>query len=125
MEVPQTYEGLLAVNTSLKTRVSELELINGLFRGRVSELEQSDAAARRAEMIARESEARARRELEEALRMVDDLKRRVSELEQQLGERSGSISAPNGNGEPATKKIRLSDVVDYQADSPAQSPKTT
>ncbi|KAL1994856.1 hypothetical protein VTN49DRAFT_1043 [Thermomyces lanuginosus] len=128
MEVPQTYEGLLAVNTSLKTRVSELELINGLFRGRVSELEQSDAAARRAEMIARESEARARRELEEALRMVDDLKRRVSELEQQLGERSGSVSAPNGNGnngEPATKKIRLSDVVDYQADSPAQSPKTT
>ncbi|EDN10170.1 hypothetical protein HCAG_05973 [Histoplasma mississippiense (nom. inval.)] len=34
LEAPQTYEGLLAANTSLKTRINELELINELFRGK-------------------------------------------------------------------------------------------
>jgi GATA-binding protein len=128
LEVPQTYEGLLAANTSLKTRVSELEVINELFRGRVAELEQSDATARRSEMIVRDSEVRLRRSLEEAHRREDDLKRRINELEQQLGERSGSNAAHNmfGNGsnEPLPKKIRLSDVVDYSAGSPTKSPKT-
>jgi GATA-binding protein len=117
LEAPQTFEGLLASNTSLKTRVSELEVINGLFRGRVAELEQSDAAARRSEMIVRDSEARLRRSLDEAQRREEDLKRRISELELQLNERSG-----NGTGEPASKKIRLSDVVDYEAGSSSKSP---
>lgn len=121
LEVPQTYEGLLAANTSLKTRVSELEVINGLFRGRVAELEQSDATARRSEMIARDSEARLRRSLEEAQRREDDLKHRISELEQAAG---STLLPGNGSGEPAMKKIRLSDVVDYEAVNSAKSPKT-
>ncbi|KAL1981372.1 hypothetical protein VTN96DRAFT_2715 [Rasamsonia emersonii] len=132
LDVPQTYEGLLAANTSLKTRVSELEVINELFRGRVAELEQSDATARRSEMIVRDSEVRLRRSLEEAHRREEELKRRISELEQQLAERTGSNSnsnsTQNGNGngssEPLPKKIRLSDVVDYSAEDPAKSPKT-
>jgi GATA-binding protein len=117
LEAPQTFEGLLASNTSLKTRVSELEVINELFRGRVAELEQSDATARRSEMIVRDSEARLRRSLDDAQRREDDLKRRIGELELQLNERSG-----NGFGEPASKKIRLSDVVDYEAGSSSKSP---
>ncbi|PCH03272.1 hypothetical protein PENOC_039660 [Penicillium occitanis (nom. inval.)] len=126
LEVPQTYEGLLAANTSLKTRVSELEVINGLFRGRVAELEQSDATARRSEMIARDSEARLRRSLEDSQLREEDLKRRISELEQQLSDHSGSGSFQgNGSNEPAMKKIRLSDVVDYEAVNAAKSPKTT
>ncbi|OKL58212.1 hypothetical protein UA08_06705 [Talaromyces atroroseus] len=123
LEAPQTYEALLAANTSLKTRVSELEVINGLFRGRVAELEQSDATARRSEMIARDSEARLRRSLEESQRREEELQRRISELEQ-AAEHSGSVSLQgNGSSEPAMKKIRLSDVVDYEAVNSAKSPK--
>ena len=112
LDGPQTYEGLLAANTSLKTRVSELEVINELFRGRVAELEQSDATARRSEMIVRDSEARLRRSLEEAQRREDDLKRRIGDFE-------GQTENPD---EPSAKKIRLSDVVDEgHSASPAQS----
>ncbi|OJJ47216.1 hypothetical protein ASPZODRAFT_64636 [Penicilliopsis zonata CBS 506.65] len=127
LEAPQTYEGLLAANTSLKTRVNELELINGLFRGRVTELEQSDATARRSEMIVRDSEARLRRSLEDAHRREEDLKRRIAELERQLATRSsvgGSASLDSPNHEPQSKKIKLSDVVDSSSASPTKSPKS-
>ena len=40
IDAPQTKEQLIAHNSSLKTRVSELEFINELFRGRLSQLEQ-------------------------------------------------------------------------------------
>ncbi|KAJ6160835.1 Zinc finger NHR/GATA-type [Penicillium chermesinum] len=121
LDSPQTFESLLALNTSLKTRVSELDLINELFRGRVTELEQSDASARRSEMIARDSEARLRRSLEESQRREEELKRRVSELERQIGNSEGDIS------EPSAKRIRLSDVVETGEDSQSQakSPKST
>ena len=122
LDSPQTYESLLALNTSLKTRVSELDLINELFRGRVAELEQSDASARRSEMIARDSEARLRRSLEESQRREEELKRRVSELECQLGMAEGDGS------EPQAKRIRLSDVVEQspeESPSQAKSPKST
>ncbi|KAJ5716059.1 hypothetical protein N7493_007970 [Penicillium malachiteum] len=120
---PQTYESLLALNTSLKTRVSELDLINELFRGRVAELEQSDASARRSEMIARDSEsrlrdseARLRRSLEEAQHREEGLKRRITELETQLTEVEGD------NGEPSAKRIRLADMVEQSSEkSPSQT----
>ena len=123
VETPPTYEGLLAANTSLKTRVSELEVINELFRGRVAELEQSDAAARRSEMVVRESESRLRRSLEDAQRREEDLKRRLGEIELDLSERDKNHHN-SGPAEPHLKKVRLSDVVDYSADSPARSPKS-
>ncbi|GAQ06436.1 GATA type zinc finger protein asd-4 [Aspergillus lentulus] len=125
-DAPQTYEGLLAANASLKTRVSELELINGLFRGRVAELEQSDATARRSEMIVRDSEARLRRSLEEAQRREEELKRRVSDLERQLADQANLNSSANNDspGEPLSKKIRLSDMVEQSSASPTKSPKS-
>lgn len=117
LDSPQTYESLLALNTSLKTRVSELDLINELFRGRVAELEQSDASARRSEMIARDSEARLRRSLEESQRREEDLKRRVADLEHQFG-----TSGDGDSSEPQAKRIRLSDVVEQSPEhSPEQS----
>jgi Uncharacterized conserved protein len=115
-ESPQTYESLLALNTSLKTRVSELDLINELFRGRVAELEQSDASARRSEMIARDSEARLRRTLDESQRREDNLKRRVEELEHQLA--TGG-AGEGDSSEPQAKRIRLADMVEQ---SPEESP---
>ncbi|KAJ6152066.1 GATA transcription factor nreB-Penicillium chrysogenum [Penicillium chrysogenum] len=118
---PHTFESLLALNTSLKTRVSELEFVNELFRGRVTELEQSDASARRSEMIVRDSEVRLRRSLEDAQRREEDLKRRVSDLERQLG--SGSAGDAE-SGEPLAKKIRLSDVVESGEDVQVKSPKS-
>ncbi|XHG02072.1 hypothetical protein AWENTII_005434 [Aspergillus wentii] len=126
IEAPQTFEALLAANTSLKTRVSELDLINELFRGRVAELEQSDATARRSEMIARDSEVRLRRSLEESQRREEDLKRRLSELEQHLSERNstGNLTNNDSPGEPLAKKIRLSDVVEQPSGSPTKSPKS-
>lgn len=128
LEAPQTYEGLLAANTRLKTRVSELEVINELYRGRVAELEQSDASARRSEMIARDSEVRLRRSLEDARRQEEELKCRISELERQLLEHNGSNN-PLGNGnptEPLAKKIRLADVVEQSSSAPSkfESPKS-
>lgn len=122
-DAPQTYEGLIAANTSLKTRVSELEVINGLFRGRVAELEQSDATARRSEMVMRDSEARLRRSAEEAQTREEELKRRIFELELQLGEH-GTYASNISLDEHPPKKIRLSDMVDYGAESQPKSPKS-
>ena len=63
LEPPHTYEQLTAQNTTLRTRVTELEVIN---------------------MMVSESEASLRRERDAFLRKEEDLKRRISELEQQL-----------------------------------------
>lgn len=109
----------------MKTRVSELDLINGLFRGRVAELEQSDATARRSEMILRDSEVRLRRSLDDSQRREDDLKRRISELERQLSDQSGGGSLAQENPlEPLAKRMRLSDVVEQSSNPPAKSPKS-
>lgn len=97
LEPPMSYDALSAQNTSLRTRVSELEVINNLFRERVTELETSEQDARRTEMSVRESEAQLRLELDEIRAREADLKRRLEELE---------------NDGPRHKKMRLSDIVD-------------
>ena len=114
-EVPQTYEGLLAANTSLKTRVSELEVINELFRGRVAQLEQAEANARRAEMTARDSESRLKQSLDESKKREGDLSRKISELEQRAVA-NDCLSATESHMEPSAKRIRLSDVVEHDMD---------
>ena len=90
LEAPPPYDTLAAQNTALKTRVSELEVINGLFQSRVAELETSEQAA-----LGRENQLR--NELEEAKAREADLKRRLEELEAEG---------------PRHKKMRLSDLVD-------------
>ncbi|KAF2135857.1 uncharacterized protein K452DRAFT_158288 [Aplosporella prunicola CBS 121167] len=108
LEPPMTYDGLANTNTSLKTRVSELEVINDLFRGRVAELEQSEQRARTDETLARDAENRLRAGLEQSQAREADLKRRIEELEAELSEyRDG----------PRQKKMRLSDIVDESAAS--------
>lgn len=83
LESPQTYEALQEQNQNLKTRVSELEVINDLFRGRVGELEQSEQDARRAEKAQGEEAERYKADLETANAKVTDLEKRVLELESQ------------------------------------------
>lgn len=45
MDPPQGYEALSQANQVLRTRVSELEVINDLFKGRVTQLEASEREA--------------------------------------------------------------------------------
>ena len=94
------YDTLAAQNTALKTRVSEMELINDLYRNRVSELEGSENAAR-------ESETKLRAELEEVRQRESDLKRRLEEIE--------------GEG-PRHKRPRFNDISDLVDESRAGSP---
>ncbi|KAF2456264.1 hypothetical protein BDY21DRAFT_288158 [Lineolata rhizophorae] len=101
LEAPPTYDALLAQANALKTRVSELEVINGLFRGRVAELENSEQEARRCEALAREAEARTRGESDDARMCEVELRRRMTEGED--GHRN--------------KRMRLSDIVDESAAS--------
>lgn len=63
LDPPMTYEQLLAQNTVLKTRVSELEVINMMYSDNENSL---------------------RRERDDAIKAQDDLKRKVGELERQL-----------------------------------------
>ena len=65
----------------MKTRVSELEVINDLFRGRVTELEKSEKDARQAEEIRREEVQRLRKEVEELRQREETLKRKLDEPE--------------------------------------------
>jgi len=103
LEPPLPYDALYNQNTSLKTRVSELEVINDLFRGRVTELEQSEQDARREVMVARDCEARAKMDLDQSLSREADLKRRLEDLESQL---EAQQDLANGRG---GKRLRLSD----------------
>ncbi|KAL9000388.1 MAG: hypothetical protein Q9169_000905 [Polycauliona sp. 2 TL-2023] len=84
------YDQLHQENTALKTRVSELEVINILYKGQVGEQDQK----------ATESDQQLRQLLEDAQGRENLLKQQVKELEQEL---SGLRS-----GEPANKRQRLS-----------------
>lgn len=121
LDSPQTHEQLIAHNSSLKTRVSELEVINELFRGRLSQLEQQEAAARRGQEVAgveqtqlrtqlealQESEAQVRAQLEDSHRRENNLKRRLDELELELKEAKEALEPQSDR--PA-KRPRLAQV---------------
>lgn len=112
MDAPQTHEQLIAHNSSLKTRVSELEVIIELFRGRLSQLEQQEAVVRSGQQLnqlrsqleqTQESEAQLRRQLEDSHRRESSLKRRLDELELELQAFQEANSAP---GERPAKRPR-------------------
>lgn len=115
LDIPQTYEQLIAQNSSLKTRVSELEVINELFRGRVAQLEQDENNARRGEEMRRESEQDLMRRLEESQRRENQLKHRLDDVERELSEAR--------DGAPRAKKMRVADMVgDSETSTPASLP---
>lgn len=115
LDTPQTYEQLIAENASLKTRVSELEVINELFRGRVSQLEQDESNARRGEEMRRESEQDLMRRLEESQRRENQLKHRLDDVEREIGDLR--------DGAPRAKKMRVADMVgDSETSTPASLP---
>jgi len=106
LEPPKTHDQLLQENATLKIRVSELEVINDLFRGTVVQLEQSEAHARRTENMQQGSQNQLRQLLDESRRREDDLKRRVEDLEREVSELRDSP-------EPSAKRPRLSETNEY------------
>ncbi|KAI4257720.1 MAG: hypothetical protein LQ352_001560 [Teloschistes flavicans] len=96
-----SHEHLLNENKVLKTRVSELEVINILYKGQVGEQDQK----------ATESEQQLRQVLEKVQQEKDELKRRVEELEQEVADLRGE--------EPAPKRRRTSNDPEYPDPSAA------
>ncbi|KAJ0162461.1 GATA type zinc finger protein asd-4 [Colletotrichum tanaceti] len=126
LDVPQTHEQLIATNSALKTRVSELELINELFRGRLSQMEQDEASARRGQEISGKAEAQLRmqletskKQLEESHRRENNLKRRLDELELELKE-----AIDMSDSGRATKKLKAT-VPDMVGESEVSTPQST
>jgi GATA-binding protein len=120
LDMPQTNEQILATNASLKTRVSELEVIQELYRGRIQQLEQEEANRQAQEKskaeaneqlhtqlsVMNESHAQLQKELEESHRRENMLKRRLDELEVELKEAKESLDVQDNS---RAKKPRLND----------------
>ncbi|KAK3491808.1 GATA type zinc finger protein asd-4 [Neurospora crassa] len=118
--MPQSHEQLLAANASLKTRVSELEVIQELYRGRLHQLETEENIRQASEPGKLEAQLRAQidamgeahqqlqKELEESHRRENMLKRRLDELEVELKDVKDALESQD-NGRH--KKIRLDENV--------------
>ncbi|KAK4040759.1 hypothetical protein C8A01DRAFT_45962 [Parachaetomium inaequale] len=141
LDMPQTHEQLLATNASLKTRVSELEVIQELYRGRLQQLEQeevdrqaqdkskSDADEQLRTQLStmnetlssmNETHAQLQKELEESHHRENMLKRRLDELEVELKEAHESLEV-HENGR--AKKARLDDTA-TNTDEPVSTPQS-
>ncbi|KAK7747774.1 hypothetical protein SLS62_008918 [Diatrype stigma] len=133
-EIPQTHEQLIAANSSLKTRVSELDLINELYRGRLTQLEQDQANAdnlrHNADVAAKEA-AQERMQREEIQRQLEDshrrenlFKRRLDDMEQEVSDLKAKLAELEDR--PA-KKARISNsedaevVVEQKEDQPEET----
>lgn len=120
LDIPQTYEQLIASNSSLKTRVSELEVINELFRGRVTQLEQDESNARRGEEMRRESEQNLKAQVDDLQRRLQESQRRENQLKRRLDDlERGDISETREG--PRAKKMRVADMV---GDSEVSTPQS-
>ena len=128
--LPQTREQLIAENASLKTRVSELEVIQELYRGRNQQLEQEAAQKEELAMktetqlrsqldLVGESESQVRKELDESHRRENLLKRRLDELELELKDAKESLEI-HENGR--NKKLRVDDMVERKDDTTSVQP---
>ena len=84
----ETQEQLIAANASLKTRISELEVINDFMQRRLQvEDTTTQADALRAQLEqASQAEIQLKSQLEESHRRENMLKRRLDELELELKE---------------------------------------
>ncbi|KAK0636839.1 hypothetical protein B0T17DRAFT_471225, partial [Bombardia bombarda] len=119
LDMSQAHEELIAANATMKTRVSELEVIQELYRGRLQQLEQEenmrqaqDSGSNEAQLKAQldaitESYALSQKELEESHGRENMLKRRLDELEIEL--KDARESAGMHEHGRAVKKMRLDD----------------
>lgn len=116
----QSHEQLEAINSQLKTRVSELEVIQELYRGRLQQLEEEEKlrqsqesgkieAQLRTEInILTETQAHLQNQLEESHRRENMLKRRLDELEEELRQvREGNEAQTEREDGHIAKKARI------------------
>lgn len=129
--VPQTQEELLALNSGLKTRVDELEVINDLIQRRLQHYEVYGAgqpagleggheaeAQLRAQIDAlTASDAQLRSQLDESHRRENNFKRRLDEMELELKEAKESLEC-HENGR--AKRPRLEEPVNGDGDVPQE-----
>ncbi|KAK4158291.1 hypothetical protein C8A00DRAFT_39481 [Chaetomidium leptoderma] len=134
LDMPQTHEQVLATNASLKTRVSELEVIQELYRGRIQQLEQEELNRQAQEKSKAEAEeqlhsqlgamneshAQLQKELEESHRRENMFKRRLDELEVELKDAKESLEAHENR--PA-KRARVDDTA-TTTDEAASTPQS-
>jgi GATA-binding protein len=81
-----------------KTRISELEFVNDLFKGRVDQLE---ADIHRAEILQRESDTQLRFVYEQSQARENTLKREIEDLKREISNLKDT--------QPPNKRQRLSD----------------
>ena len=130
--VPQTPEELLALNSGLKTRIDELEVINDLIQRRLQHyetygsgagpaaangLDSHDVAQVEAQLRAQvetlaASEAQLRSQLDESHRRENSMKRRLDEMELELKDAKESLEF-HDNGR--AKKMRMTETSDPEA----------
>jgi GATA-binding protein len=127
LDMPQTHEQLLATNASLKTRVSELEVIQELYRGRIQQLEQEELSRQAQERSKSETEEQLREQLAQLQKELDEshhrermLKGRVDELEVELKEAKESLDAHESR---RSKKPRTDDAAP-SGDEAASTPQS-
>ncbi|POS77201.1 GATA type zinc finger protein ASD4 [Diaporthe helianthi] len=127
--VPQTPEELLALNSGLKTRIDELEVINDLIQRRLqhyetygagagpaagNSLDGHDVAQAEAQLRAQveafsASDAQLRSQLDESHRRENSMKRRLDEMELELKEAKEALEF-HENGR--AKKLRMTETTD-------------
>ncbi|PSR80172.1 GATA type zinc finger protein asd-4 [Coniella lustricola] len=126
--IPQTQEELLALNSGLKTRVDELEVINDLIQRRLQHYEAYGTGAvaapgmvegshdnevqLRAQIDALvASEAQLRSQLEESHRRENNLKRRLDEMELELKDVRESLE---GGDNGRAKRPRIEEPTSHE-----------
>ena len=107
---PRTFDELSQENTKLRTRVSELEVINDLYRGTLQQY-QSSGGAPQAEMIPRAPYENLQAALEQAQQQTRELTQKNDDLQRKLADLEGEE-------EPASKKARLSDEAHAETEYP-------
>ncbi|KAI4149001.1 MAG: hypothetical protein LQ340_004828, partial [Diploschistes diacapsis] len=112
LEPPQTYDYLQQQNTTLRTKVSELEVINGLYKDRISELERNDMLHRQAHNAAQARENGLRRRLQESEREIMEMRNHSSpsNLKREL---DGNATHTDSHDSPYPKRSRLSEGSEY------------
>ncbi|KAF7531645.1 hypothetical protein G7054_g8672 [Neopestalotiopsis clavispora] len=138
--VTETREQLIATNSSLKTRVSELEVINELYRGRLTQLETDSQnadnfrhqaeEAMKAEAHERQMREDSQRKQDETQRQLDDshrreniFKRRLDEMEQELKDAQDKIKQLEETAAVAAIAAAAAAEADADAERPAKKPR--
>jgi GATA-binding protein len=121
-ESNQSYDALSAHNNQLRTRVSELEVINDLFRGRVAQLEQSEQDARRSEKAKDEELLRLRTELEAMQARAAELEKRLAEVDGQRDDSGSPRKRQRIEEEVTEKPAEANGTVHNKEEAPAVAP---